>query len=114
MHIYTIRSLSVLYIFISGILICAVESDASTLRVMEPKLFLFHITSLLCEPKHEEPTRICTGIHLGCAFSPLIPIHITYIGIKLYDPDFRPIVLLWKPFHRCFVYFRIDKAYCMY
>jgi len=50
------------------------------------------------------------------AFYPLIPICITYIGIKLYDHDSRPIVLLWKPlnFHRCFVYFRTDKAYCMY
>ena len=40
------------------------------------------------------------------AFYPLILILITYICIKLHDHDFRPIVLLWKPFHRCFVYFR--------
>ena len=37
---------------------------------------------------------------------PLILILITYICIKLHDHNFRPVVLLWKPFHRCFVYFR--------
>ena len=40
------------------------------------------------------------------AFYPLILILITYICIKLHDHNFRPVVLLWKPFHRCFVYFR--------
>ena len=40
------------------------------------------------------------------AFYPLILILITYICIKLHDHNFRPVVLFWKPFHRCFVYFR--------
>ena len=40
------------------------------------------------------------------AFYPLILILITYICIKFHDHNFRPVVLLWKPFHRCFVYFR--------
>ena len=40
------------------------------------------------------------------AFYPLILILITYICIKLHDHNFRPVVLLWKPFHQCFVYFR--------
>ena len=40
------------------------------------------------------------------AFYPLILILITYIFIKLHDHNFKPVVLLWKPFHRCFVYFR--------
>ena len=40
------------------------------------------------------------------AFYPLILILITYICIKLHDHNFRPVVLLWKPFHRCFAYFR--------
>ena len=40
------------------------------------------------------------------AFYPLILILITYICIKLHDHNFRPVVLLWKPFHRCFVCFR--------
>ena len=40
------------------------------------------------------------------AFYPLTLIPITYICIKLHDHNFRPVVLLWKPFHRCFVHFR--------
>ena len=40
------------------------------------------------------------------AFYPLILILITYICIKLHDHNFRLVVLLWKPFHQCFVYFR--------
>ena len=40
------------------------------------------------------------------AFYPLILILLTYICIKLHDHNFRPVVLLWKPLHRCFVYFR--------
>ena len=45
------------------------------------------------------------------AFYPLILILITYICIKLHDHNFRPVVLLWKPFHRCFVYFRRSWDY---
>ena len=40
------------------------------------------------------------------AFYPLILILITCVCIKLHDHNFRLVVLLWKPFHRCFVYFR--------
>jgi len=63
--------------------------------------FPSHSSSFLCEPKHYKPTGICTG-----AFYSLILILITYICIKLHDHNFRPVVLLWKPFHQCFVYFR--------
>jgi len=45
------------------------------------------------------------------AFYPLIFILLTYICIKLHDHNFRPVVLLWKPFHRCFVYFRRSCDY---
>ena len=40
------------------------------------------------------------------AFYPIILILITYICIKVHDRNFRLVVLLWKPFHQCFVYFR--------
>ena len=40
------------------------------------------------------------------AFYPLTLIVISYICVKLHDHNFRPIVLLWKPFHRCFVHFK--------
>ena len=40
------------------------------------------------------------------AFYPIFLILLTYVCIKLHDNNFRPVVWLWKPFHRCFVYFR--------
>ena len=40
------------------------------------------------------------------AFHPIFLILLTYICIKLHDNNFRPVVCLWKPFHRCFVLFR--------
>ena len=40
------------------------------------------------------------------AFYPVFLIMITYVCIKLHDNNFRPVVWLWKPFHRHFVHFR--------
>ena len=40
------------------------------------------------------------------AFYPIFLILITYVCIKLHDNNFRPVVWLWKPFHRYFVHFR--------
>ena len=40
------------------------------------------------------------------AFYPIFLILITYVCIKLHDNNFRPVVWLWKPFHKHFVHFR--------
>ena len=40
------------------------------------------------------------------AFYPIFLILITYVCIKLHNNNFRPIVWLWKPFHRHFVHLR--------
>ena len=40
------------------------------------------------------------------AFYPIVLILITYVCIKLHDNNFRPVVWLWKPFHRYFVHLR--------
>ena len=37
------------------------------------------------------------------AFYPLLLIALTYICVELHGHNFRPIVWLWKPFHRCCV-----------
>ena len=36
----------------------------------------------------------------------IILIFTTYVCIKLHNNNFRPVVWLWKPFHRHFVHFR--------
>ena len=40
------------------------------------------------------------------AFYPIFLILITCICIKLHDNNFKPVVWLWKPFHRHFAHFR--------
>ena len=40
------------------------------------------------------------------AFYPIFLILITYLCIKLHDNNFRPVVWLWKPFHRHVVHLR--------
>ena len=40
------------------------------------------------------------------AFYPLLLVLFTYIFIELHDHNFRPVVFLWNPFHRCFVCIR--------
>ena len=40
------------------------------------------------------------------ALYPIILIFTTYVCIKLHNNNFRPVVWLWKPFHRHFVHFR--------
>ena len=65
---------------------------------------MYDSSSLLCKPKHGEPTCIC--MEYIEAFHPLTLILITYICIKQHDHNFRAVVLLWKPLHRCFAYFR--------
>ena len=40
------------------------------------------------------------------AFYPIFLISITCACIKLHDSNFRPVVWLWKPFHRHFVHLR--------
>ena len=48
---------------------------------------------------------------LNCvsAFYPLILVFLTWICVELHSQNFRPLVVLWKPFHRCFV--RLRKEY---
>ena len=40
------------------------------------------------------------------AFYPMMLIVVTWICIELHDRNFRVIVFLWRPFHRCFVRLR--------
>ena len=45
-------------------------------------------------------------LHYLSALYPLLLIFMTYLCIQLHARDFRPIVLLWNPFHKCFVKLR--------
>ena len=40
------------------------------------------------------------------AFYPFLLIFLTLLCVELHDRNFRPLVWLWRPFHRCFVQLR--------
>ena len=40
------------------------------------------------------------------AFYPMLLIFVTWICVELHGRNFRPLVWLWRPFHRCFVQLR--------
>ena len=53
---------------------------------------------------HPEMSNIqALGLDYIIAVYPLILITVTYLFVELHDWGFRPIVWLWRPFHRCFV-----------
>ena len=55
--------------------------------------------------------RIMHVEFLGCvvALYPLLLIFLTWVCVELHDHNFKPVVLIWKPFHRCFV--KLRKGY---
>ena len=46
------------------------------------------------------------ALDYGIAFYPLALIIVTYVLIELNDRNFRLVVWIWRPFHRCFARFR--------
>ena len=67
--------------------------------------FISHAVPLFCVSKD---LRLYHRVFLGyiTAFYPIMLILITWICIELHDRNFRMIVFLWRPFHRCFVRLR--------
>ena len=51
-------------------------------------------------------TRQSIGMDYIVAFYPLVMIVLIYVLIELHGNNCKIVVLLWKPFHRCFVVFR--------
>ncbi len=37
------------------------------------------------------------------AFYPLVLVLLAYLGIRMHEYNFRPVVAVWRPFHRLFV-----------
>ena len=67
--------------------------------------FISHAVPPFCVSKD---LRLYHRVFLGyiTAFYPIMLIIITWICIELHDRNFRMIVFLWRPFHRCFVQLR--------
>ena len=67
--------------------------------------FISHAVPPFCVSKD---LRLYHRVFLGyiTAFYPMMLILITWICIELHDRNFKVIVYLWRPFHRCFVRLR--------
>ena len=66
--------------------------------------FLSHIHSTHYMPESRYTSSHC--IDYSIAFYPLALIIVAYILIELHAHNFRVIVWIWRPFHRCFARFR--------
>ena len=67
--------------------------------------FFRSITPPFCVSSHIKTVHALALEYL-VAFYPIFLILITYVCIKLHDNNCRPVVWLWKPFHRHFAHFR--------
>lgn len=54
-----------------------------------------------CLSEHYTTTSVLF-VELGTAFYPVVLIVLTWVLIEMHACNVRPIVFLWKPFHKCF------------
>ena len=67
--------------------------------------FFRHVLPPLCITTHLKPIHRDLLGYIS-AFYPFVLIFITWFCIKLHDNNCKPVVIIWKPFHRCFVRLR--------
>ena len=77
----------------------AVQTLAAIYGVWNLDFFRTFITHSICLKVN---TLQALALDYSIAFYPLALIIIAYVLIELHDHNFRAIVLVWKPFHRCF------------
>lgn len=67
--------------------------------------FFHHIVPPFCISSKLRDVHIVLLGYLS-AFYPICLIFLTWICVELHDHNFRPFVLVWKPFHRCCIRLR--------
>ena len=75
------------------------------IRHMELRLRKVYFPSILCECEYKYLPYSLSGLHTmeGWTFHPMILILFICVFVELYSSNFKLIVMLWKPFHKCFV-----------
>ena len=66
----------------------------------------YHIIPSFCVSDHFNRTIHGIFLELISAFYPLLLITVTSVLIEMHDRNFKMVVCLWKPFHKCFAHFR--------
>ena len=64
--------------------------------------FIRYVLPPFCVSQNLQPFHIELLNYVSVVY-PLFLIFLTWVCVQLHDNNFRPIVLFWKPFHRCFV-----------
>ena len=67
--------------------------------------FFHYIFSPFCISTQLRPIHIISLGYIS-VFYPFLLILLTWLCVELHGRNFRPIVCLWQPFHRCFVQLR--------
>ena len=67
--------------------------------------FFHYLLPSFCISSRLKPIHIAFLGYVS-VFYPLCLIILTWACVELHDRGFRPIVWLWKPFHRCLVHFK--------
>ena len=70
--------------------------------------FFCHALPPLCISTHLKPIHRNLLGYISALY-PLVLIFLTWLCIKLHDNNFKPFVVLWRPFHRCF--FQLRKGW---
>ena len=106
--VYTVRLNVPLHMYIENEV---TESSYAALQVLLVlcgiwSLDFFHFTvPPFCASSNIKTVHVLL-LEYVVAFYPICLIIITYVCIKLHDSNFRPLVWLWKPFHKHFVHLR--------
>ena len=70
---------------------------------------LHYIIPNFCLSKHFTVLHM-VALEYATAFYPILLLVLIYVCIWLRDNNCKPIVYFWKPFHKCFAYFRRSVA----
>ena len=67
--------------------------------------FFRYFMSSFCISSQLKPIHVAFLGYIS-VFYPLCLIILTWVCVEVHDRNFRPIVWLWRPFHRCFIHLR--------
>ena len=66
----------------------------------------FNIFPPFCLSSRLDPIDVAAILGYMSAFYPIILIFLTWICVELHGRNFKPLVLMWHPLHKCFTRFR--------
>ena len=102
-----ISSLSLEFLYGSGSAVLSVYAVTFTIYSMWNLDFFRLLYPPFC--LHPGTTTLqVLALDYVVAVYPLVLLVVVYLFVKIYDSNFKVIVCLWRPFHRCFLHFRRD------